>query len=120
MNHTMWESASEHALFDTMEYVCQKGFLHGQIIGLTTYFMSLFQDNQHERAVSMLKRLGIDITLKGLDITEEQLRTGLRTAKDFTISHGMRYTILQAKPMTEEWINMAIDKYKKDFHIDEE
>ncbi len=117
MNHTMWESASEHALFDTLEYVCHKGFLHGQVIGLTVYFMSLFQDNQHERAVSMLKRLGIDITLQGLGITEEQLRTSLRQAKDFVTEHNLRYTIIQAKPMTEEWIDMAVNKYKKDFQI---
>lgn len=117
MNHTMWESASEHALFDNMEYVCKKAFLHGQIIGLTVYFMSLFQENQHERAYMMLKRLGIDITLKGLGITEEQLRTGLLTAKEFTEKEGIRYTIINAKPMTPEWVDMAIAKYKKDFDI---
>lgn len=69
MNHTMWESASEHAFFDNMEFVCKKPFLHGQIIGMTVYFMSLFQDNQHERALMMLKRLGIDVTLECLGIT---------------------------------------------------
>ena len=117
MNHTMWESASEHAFFDNMEFVCKKPFLHGQIIGLTVYFMSLFQDNQHERALMMLKRLGIDVTLKGLDITEEQLRTGLLTLRDFTEHEGLRYTIINAKPITGEWGDMAISKYKKDFDI---
>lgn len=117
MNHTMWESASEHAFFDNMEFVCKKPFLHGQIIGLTVYFMSLFQDNQHERALMMLKRLGIDVTLKGLDITEEQLRTGLLTLRDFTEHEGLRYTIINAKPITGEWVDMAISKYKKDFDI---
>lgn len=117
MNHTMWESASEHACFDNMERVCEKGFLHGQIIGLTVYFMSLFQDNQHERALMMLKRLGIDVTLQGLGITEEQLRTCLLTLREFTEKEGLRYTIINAKPMTEEWVDMAIAKYKKDFGV---
>lgn len=115
MNHTMWESASEHAMFDNMEFVCKKAFLHGQIIGLTVYFMSLFQNNQHERAVMMLKRLGIDITYAGLGITRQQLYTGLKTLRDFTEHEGLRYTIINAKPMAEEWINFAIDKYEKDF-----
>ena len=117
MNHTMWESASEHAFFDNMEYVCKKPFLHGQIIGLTVYFMSLFQDNQHERAVMMLKRLGIDVTLEGLGITEDQLCTGLLTLRDFTEREGLRYTIINAKPITKEWVDMAVAKYKKDFGI---
>lgn len=117
MNHTMWESASEHACFDNMEFVCKKAFLHGQIIGLTVYFMSLFQDNQHERAHMMLKRLSIDVTLKGLGISEEQLRTGLLTLREFTEKEGLRYTIINAKPITEEWVDMAIAKYKKDFSI---
>lgn len=69
LNHTMWESASEHQTFDNLERVCGHGFLHGQIISLTTYFMSLFQDNQHERVLLMIKRLGIDVSLKGLDMT---------------------------------------------------
>ncbi len=118
MNHTMWESASEHLLFDTLEYVCGHGFLHGRIISLTVYFMSLFQENQHERVLSMLKRLGIDISLKTLEITEEQLREGLHIAKQFAVEHGIRYTIIQAKPMSEEWIHMAVEKYKKDFNIE--
>ena len=117
MNHTMWESASEHAFFDNMEFVCKKPFLHGQIIGMTVYFMSLFQDNQHERALMMLKRLGIDVTLEGLGITEDQLRTGLLTLADFTEREGLRYTIINAKPITEEWVDMAVAKYKKDFSI---
>ena len=115
MNHTMWESASEHAMFDNMERVCKKAFIHGQIIGLTVYFMSLFQGNQHERAVGMLHRLGVDITLNGLGITEEQLRAGLSTLRQFTEEEGLRYTIINAKPMTEEWIDMAIQKYYRDF-----
>jgi len=115
MNHTMWESASEHNMFDNMEYICKKSFLHGQIIGLCVYFMSLFQNNQHERARMMLQRLGIDITLKGLGITEEQLRTCLLTLREFTEREGLRYTIINAKPITPEWVDMAIAKYYGDF-----
>ena len=117
MNHTMWESASEHNCFDNYERICKKGFLHGQIISLTVYFMSLLQDNQHERAVSMIKRLGIDVTLEGLGMTEAQLREGLLTLPEFTESHGLRYTIANAKPITEEWVDMAVAKYKKDFNV---
>ncbi len=117
MNHTMWESASEHAMFDNLERICEKGFLHGQVISLTVYFMSLLQDNQHERALHMIKRFGIDVSLNALEMTEEQLREGLLTLPEFTTSHGMRYTIANAKPITQEWVDMAIAKYKKDFNI---
>lgn len=117
MNHTMWESASEHACFDNFERICEKGFLHGQIISLTVYFMSLLQDNQHERALQMIKRFGIDVSLEALDMTEAQLREGLLTLPEFTTSHGLRYTIVNAKPITEEWVDMAVAKYKKDFNV---
>ena len=118
MNHTMWESASEHACFDNYERKKKKGFLHGQIISLTVYFMSLLQGNQHDRALSMIKRLGIDVSLDGLGMTEEQLREGLLTLPEFTVSHGLRYTIANAKPITEEWVDMAVEKYKRDFNVD--
>lgn len=117
MNHTMWESASEHVFAENMEYICKKPFNHGQIIGLGVYFMSLLQNNQHARVVSMLKRLGIDITLDALSITEAQLRECLLTLKDFAVKQDLRYTIINAKEMDSAWVNMAISKYKKDFLI---
>ena len=49
--------------------------------------------------------------------TEEQLRTCLLTLREFTEKEGLRYTIINAKPMTEEWVDMAVAKYKKDFNI---
>lgn len=117
LNHTMWESASEHQTFDNLERICGHGFLHGQIIALTTYFMSLFQDNQHERVLMMIKRLGIDVSLTALGLTEDQLREGFKTLRWFTEEEKLRYTIIQAKPITDEWIDMAVAKYKKDFNI---
>lgn len=117
LNHTMWESASEHQFFDNLERIAGHGFLHGQIISLTTYFMSLFQDNQHERVLSMVKRLGIDVSLTALGLTEDQLREGFKTLRWFAESSNQRYTIIKAKPMDDEWIEMAIAKYKKDFNI---
>jgi len=117
LNHTMWESASEHQTFDNLERIAGHGFLHGQIIALTTYFMSLLQENQHERVLSMVKRFGIDVSLTALGLTEDQLREGFKTLKWFAEEEKLRYTIIMAKPITDEWIDMAVAKYKKDFDI---
>ncbi|MEG1884223.1 MAG: iron-containing alcohol dehydrogenase [Clostridia bacterium] len=123
MQHTMWESASEHGMFDTMEYVCGTEFNHGRIIGLCVYFMSLLQDNEHERAVSMIKRLKLDITLNNMakdnsKVTPEKLVECLQTAKEYLTGESYRYTIISAKEMTDEWIYEAVKKYSEDFPKD--
>ena len=118
MNHTMWEVPANTLSLITWNLFV-KGLSTWPDYRTSVYFMSLFQDNQHTRAVMMLKRLGIDITLKGLGITEDQLRTCLLTLREFTEREGLRYTIINAKPITPEWVDMAISKYKKDFNIDD-
>ena len=126
MQHTMWESASEHGMFDYMEYLCGVEFKHGQIIGLCVYFMSLLQENEHERAVSMIKRLKLDITLNNLavvaanneKVTPEKLEECLRGVKAYLTGESYRYTIISAKDMSEKWIEDALAAYYKDFPCD--
>ena len=126
MQHTMWESASEHGMFDYMEYLCGTEFKHGQIIGLCVYFMSRLQENEHDRAVSMIKRLKLDITLNNLaaaqdkneNVTLERLIECLIGVKNFLTKGGYRYTIISAKDITNDWIKEALRAYYKDFPMD--
>jgi len=126
MQHTMWESASEHGMFDYMEYLCGTEFTHGQIIGLCVYFMSRLQENEHERAVSMIKRLKLDITLNNLasedsnnsKVTPEKLYECLKGLKGYLTGESYRYTIVSAKDITEDWIEDALKAYYTDFPED--
>lgn len=54
----------------------------------------------------MTKRLGTGATLNVLGITSAQVRECLSAIKEFTESHNMRYTIINAKPMTKEWTDV--------------
>lgn len=126
MQHTMWESASEHGMFDYMEHLCGTEFTHGQIIGLCVYFMSLLQVNEHARATKMIQRLKLDITLNDLaansenndKITLEKLEKCLKGVKDFLTEEDYRYTIISAKDMNDDWITYALNKYYHDFPFD--
>lgn len=119
MKHTMWEDASEHNFFMNLEKITKKPFLHGQVICLGVYLMTSFQDNQHERATLLIKRSGIDITPSGLGINMEDIREALLKLNDFVVDEKIRYSILNAKEVTVEWVDMILEKYKNDFNIKE-
>ena len=119
MQHTMWESASEHGMFDCFENVAGTELTHGQVVALSVFFMSLLQDNQHERAVKMIQRLGIDISLAYLCAIDDNnymiqpstLCKCLAKLKEYIEQIDYRYTIISARPITEDWILKSIDYY---------
>lgn len=126
MQHTMWESASEHGMFDHFENLAGTELTHGTVIALCVYFMSLLQINQHERAVQMIRRLGVNISLADLainaanndKITPLTLFDCLVDLKAYIEEINYRYTIISAKPITTEWVFEALEKYYQDFYRD--
>ena len=124
MQHTMWESASEHGMFDHFENVAGTELTHGQVVALSVYFMSLLQENEHERALSMIQRLGLDISLADLAINPRTnykiapitLYDCLADLKAYIDEIAYRYTIISAKPITKDWVLTALDKYYTDIY----
>ncbi|MBE6939818.1 MAG: iron-containing alcohol dehydrogenase family protein [Ruminococcaceae bacterium] len=124
MDHTMWESASEHGMFDCFENRAGVELTHGKVVALSVYFMSLLQCNQHDRALNMIRRLGLDISLGNLAIDSRNNRKvtplvlykSLAELRQYIDEINYRYTIISAKPITDEWVLAALDKYYKDIY----
>ena len=115
MRHTMWEDGSEHNVFMNLERITGQQFLHGQAVCLGVYFMSAFQDNQHERAVSLITRSEIDIRPQALQVTIDNIRQALLTLNEFVRTQNIRYSICNAKEVTAEWAEEILAKYQRDF-----
>ena len=121
IQHTMWESASEHGMFDCFENEAGIELTHGQVVALSVFFMSLLQDNQHERVAKLIDRLGIDISLAylGADDSKNNLVTPatlcacLMHLRNYIEQIAYRYTIISAKPITSQWILESLDYYYK-------
>lgn len=119
MQHTMWESASEHGMFDCFENVAGTELTHGQVVALSVFFMSRLQENQHHRAIELIHRLGIDISLTYLAADKRKngmiapitLYRCLEELKQYIDQIAYRYTIISAKPITKQWILDALDAY---------
>ena len=124
MQHTMWESASEHGMFDHFENLAGTELTHGQVIALSVYFMSLLQEYQHDRALKMIERLGLEISLADLaanaslnyKISPITLYDCLVDLKKYIDEIAYRYTIISAKPITKQWVLDALDKYYADIY----
>ncbi|CUH97182.1 hypothetical protein P22_3309 [Propionispora sp. 2/2-37] len=115
MRHTMWEDGSEHNFFMNLERITGKKFLHGQAVCLGVYFLSAFQDNQHERAVSLIKRSQLAITPQALNVSLDDIRQALLTLNRFVREQHIRYSICNAKEVTPEWVEAILAKYQRDF-----
>ena len=119
MQHTMWESASEHGMFDCFENVAGTELTHGLVVALSVFFMSSLQQNQHLRASEMVHRLGLDISLANLAINKadnEKIRPAtlfrcLMNLRQYIDQIAYRYTIISAKPITGQWVLSVLDEY---------
>lgn len=126
MQHTMWESASEHGMFDCFENVAGTELTHGQVVALSVFFMSLLQNNQHERSIKIIQDLGLDISLAYLcaddsmnpTIQPETLCRCLIKLKEYIEQIDYRYTIISAKPITSEWIISSLNQYYEVIYTD--
>lgn len=124
MQHTMWESASEHGMFDHFENLAGTELTHGQVIALSVYFMSLLQEYQHDRVLKMIERLGLEISLADLaangamnyKIAPITLYDCLVDLKKYIDEIAYRYTVISAKPISKQWVLDALDKYYADVY----
>ena len=59
----------EHFLFYNLERLTGRQFIHGQPVGLGIVFGSFLQDNEPERMLAALDRVGVDIRPEAMGVT---------------------------------------------------
>ncbi len=81
--HYRVEEGSEHYLFYELEQRTGRSFVHGPIIGLGIYVMSRMQNNEADRIIEFMDRVGLDYQPKSLGIDRQTLVDSLSNLKGY-------------------------------------
>jgi glycerol dehydrogenase-like iron-containing ADH family enzyme len=101
--HPRFEEGSEHHFVYNLEYLTGKHFVHGQVVCLGIYIMSVLQQNDPESILQIIRDSGVDISPESIDITWEDIKQTLLTLKEFVLREKLPYTIIHEKPITPEF-----------------
>jgi len=92
-----------------LERLTGRHFIHGQPVGLGIYAGSLLQDNDADRMLAALVRVGLDVRPEAMGVTWDDVGEALRTLPAFVRSVGLWYTVADARPITEALIDRVRD-----------
>ena len=95
----------DHFLFYTLEYLTGKAFIHGQPVCLGIYIGSAWQENEANKILAAIQQAGVDIRPEAMGIVWDDVAEALRKLAWYVDYAGLWYTIAQAKPVTEDFID---------------
>ncbi|HYW00042.1 MAG TPA: iron-containing alcohol dehydrogenase [Candidatus Acidoferrum sp.] len=95
---------SEHFFFYTLEYLTQKGFVHGEAVSLGILFMSALQENDPEGISRSIQETGVTIKPEDLSITWNDAVRAFKQTKSFSEENGLFYTVVNEKEASDEII----------------
>lgn len=108
VDHYRVEEGSEHFLFYELEERLGRPFIHGHIVGLGIYLMSRLQDNRPQWITALMDRLGLEYHPAAMQIRRQDLAASLRHVRQYAEATGKWYSVLQERPITEDWIKGAL------------
>lgn len=95
---------AEHYVFYSLEYLTNRPFVHGQIVGLGVLLMSALQDNRAEWIKEVIERIGVPYHPEQMGVTWDQVAEAMRRLPDAVSRGGLWYTVASERPVTEEFI----------------
>jgi glycerol dehydrogenase-like iron-containing ADH family enzyme len=105
----------DHFLFYALESVTGKAFIHGQPVCLGIYAGSVLQDNEAERMLSAIHRVGVDIRPEAMGITWEDVAEAMRILPEYVEQAGLWYTVASDQPMTDDFIEQVRERIYETF-----
>ena len=94
----------EHFLFYNLERLTGRHFIHGQPVGLGVYVGSMLQDNEPERMLAALVRVGVDIRPEAMGVTWDDVANAMVTLGRFVREAGLWYTIADERPIDDAFV----------------
>lgn len=94
----------DHFLFYSLENLTGKHFIHGQPVCLGIYVGSAMQDNEAEKMLAAIHRVGVDIRPEAMGVTWDDVAKAMRQLAGYVEYAGLWYTIASYKPITEDFI----------------
>lgn len=115
VGHCRYEEGSEHFFFYCLESLTGRHFLHGSVVNLGIFLMSLLQDNEPEAIQSILERSGVPIHPASMGIGYADVREALRRCNRYARHHGYAHSILDEREITGPFIDGALDLLRSRF-----
>jgi glycerol dehydrogenase-like iron-containing ADH family enzyme len=91
-------------VFYSLEFLTNRPFVHGQIVGLGVLLMSALQDNRAEWIKEVIDRIGVPYHPEQMGVTWDQVAEAMRRLPDAVSRGGLWYTVASERPVTEEFI----------------
>jgi len=101
---------AEHFYFYNLERLTGRHFIHGQPVGLGIYIGSALQDNDSETMLAALQRAGVDIRPEAMGLTWDDAAEAMRTLAAYVRHVGLWFTVVDARPIDEEFIDRVRDR----------
>jgi glycerol-1-phosphate dehydrogenase [NAD(P)+] len=106
INSSRPEEGSEHLVAYNLEYLTRRHFVHGDLVALGIFLMTRLQENDFAWAVDLMDRLGL--RYRPPDVTREEVKTCLRTLKDFTRKTSLFFSVVDTKEISGGFIEEAL------------
>lgn len=108
-----FEEGSEHYLTYTVESICGKHLLHGQLVCMCVYIMSKLQMEGRQTAVKQfVDAIGLSIKPEDVGLNYEEIETALRRVNSFAVEKNLSYSVLNEKAIDEDFISNIIEELK--------
>lgn len=111
------EEGSEHLFAYNMEYLTRKHFIHGELVCAGIILMSYLQENNPERALKIIREIGVSIRPKDLGVSRERILKCLLTLPDYVKKENLFYSIVNEVGKDKEKINKAVEFYLSNFEV---
>jgi glycerol dehydrogenase-like iron-containing ADH family enzyme len=105
----------DHCYLYALEHLTGRHFVHGQAVGLGTYFGAVLQDNQPEMVLAALDRVGLDIRPEAMGIGWDEAATAMRQLAWYVRYADLEYTIADARPVTDDIVELVRDRVEATF-----
>ena len=92
-------SGSEHLISHAMDKISKTPYLHGMQVGLSTYLVSLLQQNQTEDILRVYETIGFWAEVKKLKMSRQLIHQAIDIAPSIK---SQRYTILHEKKYRDQ------------------
>lgn len=101
-----FEEGSEHFLAYTIESICGKHLLHGQLVCMCVYIMSKLQKEGRQYTVKkFIDDIGLSIIPADVGLSNDEVRQALEIVNDYVVKNSLSYSILNVKKITKEFID---------------
>ena len=108
-----YEEGSEHFFAYTVEYLTARRFLHGQLVCLGVYLMSLLQQNDPDAALAMIVGAGVDIRPQAVGLTTDEIYATLIEAPDQVARERYTHSIINERPLTPDISREIVAEYNR-------